>query len=91
MDSHEAYRKAKTRVWVKIAFYIHLAAYVSVNILLLVINLATYHQSLWFKWPLIGWGIGIGMHALVTFVLPKASPLKERMIQQELARHVQST
>jgi len=90
MQNQEAYRIAKKRVAAKIAFYIHLAAYVSVNVLLLIINLATYNQSFWFKWPLIGWGVGLGVHALVTFALPKASPLKERMIQKEIARQTGS-
>jgi hypothetical protein len=91
MENQEAYRRAKRRVAVKMAFYIHLAAYVSVNFLLLVINLATSTHYLWFKWPLIGWGIGLGVHALVTYALPKRSTFTERMIQKELERQAQRT
>ncbi len=25
--------------------------------------------GLWFYWPLMGWGIGIAVHAIVTFVM----------------------
>jgi hypothetical protein len=91
MDNQEAYRRAKRRVAAKMAFYIHLAAYLAVNFLLLVINVATSTRYFWFKWPLIGWGVGVGIHALVTYVLPKRSALSERMIQQEMARQTQRT
>jgi len=51
-------------------FYIHLTAFLVVNALLVAINLATSNGRLWFQWPLIGWGIGILAHAVVTFRLP---------------------
>lgn len=46
-------------------FYIHLAAYVLVNALLVGINLATTPDRWWFYWPLAGWGVGILAHAAV--------------------------
>ena len=38
MENQEAYQKAKRRAEAKIGFYIHLAVYVGVNILLIIIN-----------------------------------------------------
>jgi hypothetical protein len=49
-------------------FYTHATAYVVVNIALFVINLVT-GGGWWFYWPLIGWGIGLGVHALNVFGL----------------------
>ena len=49
-------------------FLIHLAAYVVVNALLIVINLTRDPSDLWFVWPLFGWGIGIGAHGLALFL-----------------------
>ena len=43
-------------------FKIHFAAYVLVNLMLIAINLLTTPNTLWFYWPLIGWGIGILAH-----------------------------
>ncbi len=37
-----------------------------VNIALLVINVLV-GEAWWFYWPLTGWGIGLGVHALVVF------------------------
>ncbi len=84
MESQEAYQKAKKRVEAKIIFYIHLAVYVGVNILLVIINLITSSQYFWFQWPLIGWGLGLFFHALVAFAFTKGSSIKERMIQKEM-------
>jgi len=56
MDNQERYKKAKKRVEEKIGFYLHLAAYILVNALLIFINLTTSPENLWFKWPMIGWG-----------------------------------
>ena len=86
MDDQEAYRKAKRRVDAKIGFYIHLAIYVAVNTLLIAINLLTSSQYLWFKWPLMGWGIGLFFHALGVFVFSGGSAVKEQMIQKEMKK-----
>lgn len=50
-------------------FYTHLGAFISVNAGLLLINLLTTPGTLWFLFPLIGWGIGLGAHAVDTFGL----------------------
>ena len=86
MEKEEAYQKAKKRVEAKIGFYIHLAVYLGVNILLIIINLMTSSQYLWFKWPLIGWGIGVFFHALAVFAFTKGSSIKERMIEKEMEK-----
>lgn len=86
MENQEAYEKAKKRVEAKIGFYIHLAAYVVVNILLIISNLLTSTQELWFRWPLIGWGIGIFFHALGVFAFTERSSIKERMIEKEMKK-----
>lgn len=70
MEYQEEAVRAKRMGKARVGFYIHLAVYVVVNALLVGINLATSTNHLWFKWPLLGWGIGILAHAFVTFALP---------------------
>jgi len=48
-------------------FYIHLAQYLLAIPLLMIINLVTYADVLWFIWPALGWGIGILTHAAAVF------------------------
>ena len=86
MENREAYQRAKKRVEAKIGFYIHLAVYVVVNILLIIINLNTSTQYFWFKWPLIGWGIGVLFHALGVFVFSGGSAIKEQLIEKEMKK-----
>ena len=67
MDDQVRYEQAKKRVRQIEGFYVHLAVYVLVNAFLLVINLVASPNSLWFYWPLLGWGIGIVAHAASVF------------------------
>jgi 2TM domain len=57
-------------------FRSHFIVYLSVNLLLAVINFVTNPQSLWFFWPLAGWGIGVLGHAIL--VLSGGSAASER-------------
>ncbi len=67
-DQEQRYQRAHARVQALKGFYTHATAYVVVNIALFVINLVT-GGGWWFYWPLIGWGIGLGVHALNVFGL----------------------
>jgi hypothetical protein len=88
MENQEAYQKAKRRAEAKIGFYVHLAVYVGVNILLLIINVSTSPQYFWFKWPLLGWGIGLFFHGMSVFVFSgkRLKGIKEKMIEKEMKR-----
>jgi len=83
MERDEARRRAQRTVNYRIGFYIHLAVYVVVNVLLVAINLMCSPQYLWFFWPLCGWGIGIFFHALGVFVFRSGLAVKERMVERE--------
>jgi len=58
---------ALKRLKEKREFKIHATAYVLVNILIFVVWLVVAITSgAWFPWfvfPLVGWGVGLGMHA----------------------------
>jgi hypothetical protein len=83
-DQANEVAKAVRRVNARLALYIHLAIYVAVNLLLLLINLLTSPGYLWFLWPLLGWGLGIAIHALATTLIPEVLSLRQRMIEKEL-------
>ncbi len=59
-------------------FLIHIAAYVAVNALLIVINLVTTPGKYWFWWPLLGWGLGIAGHAFAVLRRSSGSRPKPR-------------
>ena len=66
-NEEERYYQAKKRVEEIKGFYGNLIAYVVVNIGLMVLNLLTSPNHLWFFWPMLGWGIGVVFHGLKVF------------------------
>ncbi len=67
MDEEESYKRAKKRVGELRGFYEHLIAYVVVNIMLVIINLVSSPDTLWFYWVTIFWGIGVIWHAISVY------------------------
>ncbi len=61
--------QARKRVEEERAFYGNLAAYLVVNTFLVALNVAA-GGYFWAVWPLLGWGVGLGTHAIGTFGLP---------------------
>ena len=52
-------------------FITHFAAFSSGNVLLIIINLMTGADTLWFLGPLLGWSIGITIHFFGVFIFDK--------------------
>jgi hypothetical protein len=63
----QLYNDAKKRVTDLKDFYTHFLIYIFVNAFLFIINLVTSPNTLWFYWPLLGWGIGVIAHAISVF------------------------
>lgn len=68
MDEDQRYERAKKRVEELKSYYIHLTAYISVNSMLIIINMVTSPEDIWFIFPLLGWGIGLTIHTIVTIL-----------------------
>ncbi|WP_274474336.1 2TM domain-containing protein [Mangrovimonas aestuarii] len=62
------YLYARKRVESIKEFYTGLIAYCLVNPFLIFINFKTYWGFQWFWFPLLGWGIGLAIHAYMVFV-----------------------
>ena len=63
----DRYYQARKRVEEIKGFYGNLVSYIIVNIGILVLNLVTSPNHLWFYWPLLGWGIGVLIHGMIVF------------------------
>jgi hypothetical protein len=61
---------------------IHLTVFVFVNLLLLGVNLAATPQYWWFRWALLGWGAGVGLHVLLITLLPGGGR-RRRLLRRE--------
>ena len=77
--------RARRRVGMKIGFYIHALVYLLVSLGLFAINAAS-GGGRWHVWPLAGWGLGLAIHGLVTFIGLRSQGLRDRMLQAEIER-----
>ncbi|MBC8504532.1 MAG: 2TM domain-containing protein [Chloroflexi bacterium] len=85
MNTEETkYQKARERVEALKGFYIHLTVYVVVNLILFSINMIVSPDRLWFFWPLMGWGVGLAIHALSVLGFSRAfgADWEERKIRE---------
>ena len=86
MEHSEAYHSAKKRVEAKMGFYTHLSVYVAVILFLAGVNFLTSSSTIWFHWPMLGWGIAVAIHAFAVFVFPGGFAVTEEMIEREMSK-----
>ncbi len=84
MDDNELEQRARKRVGMKMAFATHLLVYTLVNAGLLLASLAGGRG--WFWAPLLGWGLGLAIHGIVTLVALRGQGLRDRMVAREVQR-----
>lgn len=84
MEHEQLVRTARRRAGMKFGFFIHLALFIAVNTLLVVINQQTTPGFSWFAFPLGGWAIGLSAHGLAVYL--SGSGLRERMVENEMRK-----
>ncbi len=65
--SNDNTKQADKSIKTKYGFYIHFVKFVLVVPLLFAINYINTPDYIWAGWVLLGWGIGITMHAMKVF------------------------
>ena len=78
-------RRARRRVNRKMGFLIHALVFVLVNAGLFALN-STIGGYRWSPFPLWGWGVGLAIHGIVTFIGLQGDGLRERMLRSEVER-----
>ncbi len=86
MRETEDYERAKGRAEAKYRFFVHAVIYAAVMLLLVVINMITSPGTVWFIWPLIGWGLAVGLHGARVFLLADKDMIIDALTEREL-RH----
>lgn len=86
----QAYQRARRQVRRLRGFYSHALVYAAVNVGLAGINLASSPETIWFVYPLLGWGLGLAAHAASVYALPRwlgqeweARKIRELMQREE--------
>ena len=88
MNEQDLMHQARRRVRIKTGVSIHGLVYLLVNRALLLINLLGGGPR-WHLAPLLGWGLGLASHGVVTLLALRGDGLRERMLDREL-RHLRA-
>jgi hypothetical protein len=86
-DSLEA--RAHRRVRRKMGFLIHAFVFVAVNAGLYAINAVT-GEPRWSHFPMFGWGLGLAIHGVVTFIALQGEGVRRGMLAREIEHLRQS-
>jgi hypothetical protein len=86
LPSEEIERLAHKRAGAKLGWYVHAAIYVVVNLFLLALSSYGFGQRPWSVFPLLGWGLGLGLHGISVFFLGAGGGFRERLLQHERER-----
>jgi hypothetical protein len=84
LSAEEAERLVRRRAGAKLGWFIHAAAYVSVNTFLVALSFVSGKG--WAVFPLLGWGLGLAIHGAVVWLASPGSALHERLLQAERAK-----
>ena len=74
-------RTARRRAGAKLGWFVHATVFVLVNLMLAA--LAASSGRNWAVFPALGWGMGLAIHGIVTFLVTGGGGLQERMLQRE--------
>jgi hypothetical protein len=86
LSPDEIDKMARKRAGAKLGFYAHAALYVLVNLFLFLVSERAFGGRHWSPFPLLGWGLGLALHAVSVFVLGSGSNLRERLVEKERER-----
>ena len=83
MNDEALQKAAKRRVDIKMGFYTHLMVFILVNAGLYLLSSLT-GSGRWHHFPLFGWGLGLAIHGIVTFLSLNGMGMREKLMAQEL-------
>jgi hypothetical protein len=86
LSSEEIERIAHKRAGAKLGWYVHAALYLVVNLFVFAISSYGFGNRPWSILPLLGWGLGLGLHGISVFLLGAGGGFRDRLVQQERER-----
>jgi hypothetical protein len=58
-------------------------------VLLVLVNVLTLPGTIWFIWPLIGWGFAVALHGVRVYLLADKAVVLDALTEREL-RHIEA-
>ncbi len=75
---------ARARAEAKYKFFVHVAVFLAVMLLLVIIDMLTSPGVIWFIWPLVGWGLAVVLHGAKVYLLADRNAIIDAMTEREL-------
>lgn len=86
LTPEELEKLARKRAGAKLGWYVHATVFVLVNLLVFSLSDHAFGTRAWSVKPLLGWGLGLGLHGISVWFLGAGSGLRERLVQRERER-----
>jgi Na+/pantothenate symporter len=86
MPPEDIEQLARRRANAKLGWYMHALVFVLVNAVIFMMSRYAFGDRPWSVYPLLGWGLGLVLHAVSVFVLGSGSGFRERMVHKERER-----
>ena len=86
MTPEDIEQLARRRANAKLSWYMHALVFVLVNAVIFMMSRYAFGDRPWSVYPLLGWGLGLVLHAVSVFVLGSGSGFRERMVHKERER-----
>ncbi len=86
LSSEEIERLAHKRAGAKLGWYVHASVYLIVNLFVFAISSYGFGHRPWSVFPLLGWGVGLGLHGISVFLLGAGGGFRERLVERERER-----
>ncbi|MFN9727134.1 2TM domain-containing protein [Acidovorax sp.] len=86
MTPEDIEQLARRRANAKLGWYMHALVFVLVNAVIFMMSRYAFGDRPWSVYPLLGWGLGLVLHAVSVFVLGSGSGFRERMVHKERER-----
>jgi hypothetical protein len=86
LTPEEVERLAHKRASAKLGWYIHALFYVVANLFIFGMSMYAFGHRPWSVFPVIGWGVGLALHAVSVFMLGEGSSFRQRLLERERER-----
>lgn len=83
LEDQSVEARAERRVRRKMGFLTHAFIFIVINVVLVAVNGVTGEPH-WARFPLFGWGLGLAIHGLVTFLALQGDGLRRSMLAREI-------
>ncbi len=86
LSEEELRAKAEKKVKARVVMLRHAGVYVIMNLFFVAVWALTGNGYPWFLWSVIGWGLGLALHALGYFLGSRSEAVMHKLVEREMEK-----